>query len=180
MSGLVRRWAQAAFDVASAQGAVDAVGQDLAQIAEVLNDADLRALVQRPELSTSLRDRLTLGLSRDRHPLTGNLLRALAARRRLALLTELPKAFEALVLASRGEVRGVVETSHPLDEAAMATLGRAAEQLSGQKVVLDVRQNPALIGGVRLRVGNTLWDGSVSARLERLRQQLLEAPLAGS
>ena len=75
------------------------------------------------------------------------------------------------------EVDGILETPRPLSDAEVASLATLASSLSGLKVTLAVKDNPDLIGGVRLRVGNTLYDGSVQAALQQLEKQLLAVPI---
>ena len=180
MTSLARRYARALFEVAEERKATEAVAADLAHFDAVLADADLRAAVLRPELPASLVGRLVAKLGEGRHELVRNLLLALAGRRRLGLLVELRAAFDALALASRGEVEGVVESARPLAAAEVDALAAEASRLSGRKVHLRVREVPELIGGVRLRVGNTLWDGSVASQLEGLRQRLRDVPIASA
>ncbi|MCC6785698.1 MAG: ATP synthase F1 subunit delta [Planctomycetes bacterium] len=178
MSTLSRRWARALFEVAASQSAVDAVAADLAGIDGVLADPELREFIARPELQATARQVIQQRLGEGRHALVRNLLGVLAERRRLGLLLELRLAFDELVLSSRGEVRGLVETAHALGEAERERLAATAAKLSGRVVHLAVQVKPELIGGIRLRVGNTLWDGSVAQALDELRERLLEAPLA--
>src|SRR5262249_3043314 len=99
-------------------------------------------------------------------------------RRRTEVLPDLPEAFEALRREARGELHGVVETALPLQPDQLQSIEQAAGRAFGKTVKLVVRQTPALLGGLRIRIGNTLWDGSVKAQLQELERQLMEAPLA--
>lgn len=180
MTAIARRWARALFEVSEARQVIDAVAGELASLDEILADAELRAIVTRAELPGSVVHKIVERLAEGRHELVRNLLVAIGTRRRLPVLVDLRAAFDSLVLASRGEVTGTVESARALGAAELAGLEAAAAKLSGKKVHLTVRENPGLIGGVRLRVGNTLWDGSVVAALEGLRERLLEVPIAAS
>ena len=82
-----------------------------------------------------------------------------------------------MMRAARGEVEGEVETPKPLDQDQLADLEKAASQTFGKRVSLSMRINPDLIGGVRVRVGNTLYDGSIETALEELERRLMEAPV---
>ena len=78
---------------------------------------------------------------------------------------------------ARGKVVGVVETAKLIDEAGIKVLEAHAAKLTGKNVTLEVEFNSDLIGGVRLRLGNTLYDGSVATILEDLERSLMEAPI---
>ncbi|MBI5852286.1 MAG: ATP synthase F1 subunit delta [Planctomycetes bacterium] len=178
MSSLARRWAKALFEVAHARGALETVGTDLVGIDDVLADPTIRAVVARPELSPSVRRTIVKQLGEGRHEFVRNLLEALGARRRLAVLLDLRAAFDALVLESRNEVVAVVESAHEIAGSMRGQLVAMAHRLSGRVAHLQFEVKPELVGGIRLRVGNTLWDGSVAAALGELRLRLLAAPLA--
>ncbi|MBL8756526.1 MAG: F0F1 ATP synthase subunit delta, partial [Planctomycetes bacterium] len=96
-------------------------------------------------------------------------------RRRLDVLFDLGPAFRALAMAARGEVDGVAESAHPLEAADLAALTELAGRLSGKKVRLTVAIRPELLGGVRLCVGNVLYDGSLRAALDQLEHKLQQA-----
>lgn len=178
MSSLARRWAMALFEVAHARGALETVAQDLAGIDAVVADPGIRAVVARPELPPSVRKTIVARLGEGRHEFVRNLLEALGARRRLAVLLDLRAAFDALVLESKNEVIAVVESAHAIADPMRGQLVAMAHRLSGRVAHLQFKLKPELVGGIRLRVGNTLWDGSVAAALDELRLRLLEVPLA--
>ena len=85
--------------------------------------------------------------------------------------------FIKLVHDSRGEVEGTVETAKPIDDDELRKIEAAASVTFGKKVSLRVEVDPELIGGIRLRVGNTLFDGSVATALDDLERKLMEAPV---
>lgn len=178
MSPLARRYARALFEVAQEKGVVDAIAADIASIDGALADEGLRALVAREDLSGRAVAQLLGKLGEGRHALVGNLLTALESRRRHPVLLELRAAFDHFVREARGELVGVAESARPLDGESEQALAQLAGRLSGRKVDLRFEHEPELIGGVRLRLGNTLYDGSIATRLEELHQRLLDAPLA--
>ena len=111
------------------------------------------------------------------HELVLNLVDTVHRRRREVVLFEIYADYRALVMEDRGELEGVLETAHPLPELEFRDLQKLACDLTGKMVSLTVQENPELIGGVRLRVGNTLFDGSVAAALEDLEKQLMRAQI---
>jgi len=178
MSQLARRYARALFEVAQDKGAIDAVASDLAAIDGVLADPTVRGAVARSDLPGRAVNVLLGRLAEGRSPLTQNLLRAMGSRRRHPALLELRAAFDLLARESRGELAGIAETARPLGDEQRRALMDLAGRLSGRTVELQFQDNPELIGGVRLRLGNTLYDGSVASALEELHKKLLSAPLA--
>lgn len=177
MTLLAKRYATALLLAAKAQGAVDAVLHDLEALHPGLQDRTVRALWLSPEVSLQQHTALAQKLAAGRSPLVGNLLHLLLRRRRPEVLFDLAPAFRALVLQERGEVEGVVETPRLLAAEELQALAVLAQKLCGKKCSLTVRMRPELIGGVRLIVGNVLYDGSVQSALQQLEQQLLTAPV---
>ncbi|MBK8976888.1 MAG: ATP synthase F1 subunit delta [Planctomycetes bacterium] len=179
MSSLAKRYAAALLDVATTRNAVDAVAADLEAIhSAVTGDPAVFARLTGPETSQVLRQRLLDRLVEGRHELLRNLVAALARRQRFALLGGLWPVFLELLRAARGETVGVVETARPLDEGRTAALSALAARLAGRQVHLTFRQAPEILGGLRMQIGNTLYDGSVAFALERLRRRLSTVPLA--
>lgn len=177
MSLLARRYANALLLAAKAAGAVDQVGSDLKSLHGALLDRRVRALLQSPDLTSAERGRVLGRLGTGRHQLVQNTIGLLQRRRRLEVLFDLEPEYRALVMRERGEVEGVVESPRPLGEAELQKLQALAERLSGRRIALQVSIRPELIGGVRLRLGNVLYDGSVKTSLEQLEQSLLQAPI---
>lgn len=177
MTLLGKRYATALHLLAAKQGAVETVDADLRVLHGALAPAAARALLTSPDVRAVEREQVLGKLGQGRHPLVQKLLGVLQHRRRLEVLFDLYPAFHALVLADRGEVEGVAETPHALGEAELAALQALAGRLSGKKVSLAVAIRPELLGGVRLRVGNVLYDGSMAAQLSQLEQKLLQAAI---
>lgn len=177
MSILTKRYATATLEVARSQGVVDEVQRDLARIHEVLKSPGMRALVVSPETTASRRRQLLAKIVEDAHALTRNLVEVILHRRREAVLPDLGPAYDELLREMRGQVLGVVETAKPMDTVQLAQVEKTASQLTGKQVSLSVKENPDLIGGVRIYVGNTLYDGSLASALEQLERQLMATPL---
>ncbi len=178
MSRLTQRYAAAAFQVALGQDALDLVAQDLGKLATAFADRGLRLMVLSPQTSNLRRRELMEQILTGSHACSKNLVGVILDRRRQAILPELSQAYQSLLREHRGEAIGVLETAKPLDASTQATLSATASDLVGKKVTLKVIDNPDLIGGVRIRVGNTLFDGSVATVLQELEQALMSAPLS--
>ena len=177
MSLLANRYAQALHDAARRQDAVDAVGKDLLALQAALAEPETGAVVLGADTPATARRAAMDRLGAGRHVLTQGLLRVVDARRRQEVLPELAEAYAALVRLARGEIEGVAECAHPLASEQLAQLEKLASAMTRMRVKLTVKQVDELIGGVRLRLGNTLFDGSVATALAELETQLMAAPL---
>jgi F-type H+-transporting ATPase subunit delta len=175
MTLLTRRYATALFLAAKAQNAVTQVEAELGAMHAGLQEDALQALLLSPDVPGPERARVLQKLGAGRSPLLQNLLQVLLRRRRLEVLFLLQPAFRALCMQARGEIEGLVETPRPLAPDDLARLVQLSQQLSGKKCSLAVAVRPELIGGVRLLLGNVLYDGSVKSGLEQLEQRLLQA-----
>lgn len=175
MTLLAKRYAVALHLAAKAAGSVGAVGNDLEGLHLAIQDPTVQKMWSSPEISAQERTRIAQKLAAGKSPLVANLLQVLLRRRRQEVLADLQPAYRALVMAERGEVEGVVESPLPLGAADVAQLQQLAHRLSGKQCQLSVKVRPELIGGVRLIVGNVLFDGSLKSALEQLEQKLLQA-----
>jgi len=177
MTLLAKRYASALFALATEQDAVDAVGRDLAVLHDVFAEHAARAVLTSPDVTAAERSALLGKLGSGRHPLIANLIGVLQQRRRLDVLFDVHPAFRALQMGAAGEVDGVVESAMALDDAELQALQALAGRLTGKKVQLSVAVRPELIGGVRLRLGNVLYDGSLRNSLDQLEQKLSQATI---
>jgi len=177
MTLLGKRYADALHSLAQEQNAVDAIAGDLAAIHSALTAPGARGLLGSPDVKPEERSRVLGALTKGRHQLVSNLVGVLQHRHRLDVLFDLYPEYRALVMAQRGEVEGVAESAHALTDADVQSLASLAGQLSGKKVHLTVALRPELLGGVRLRVGNVLYDGSLRQALDQLEQRLQQAAI---
>ena len=178
MSRTGDRYAQALFGAARDAGTVDAVETELKALGEVVGDDDVRRVLTEPDVPTDVVRKCLDKLGEGRQPLIRNLFGVLLERRRVAALPDVIEAFASLAREARGELVGVVESSHELDCVGHGEARRIAKELAGGKSVeLTFEVNPELLGGVRLRIGNTLYDGSLKTQLEDMQDRLLSAPL---
>jgi F-type H+-transporting ATPase subunit delta len=106
-------------------------------------------------------------------PLMLNFLKVLSAHGRLNALRAIHRAAHKLHDQMRGRVRVYVQTATPLEESQAQRLSTMLRGMLGSEPVLERVTNPDLIGGVVLRVGDTVYDGSVSAQLEQVRTQMI-------
>ena len=107
-------------------------------------------------------------------PLVVNFLRTIAKHGRLQNLRAVFQAFRELNDAHSGQVRVEVRTPTKLDDAVGQRLAEGLQKWLGRKPILELKVDSALIGGVMLRVGDTVYDGSVATQLENIRTQMID------
>jgi len=176
MSALGRRYAKALLELAREQGELDPVLRDVGSLAAAWKASrDLREIVRnpvvpRPALKAAVDAVMDkLGCS----TLVRNTVDLLADKGRLAHLEEVLHALEELAEAEKGRVRVEVISARPLNDAYYARLIEKLKRVTDREVVLVKKQDPSLIGGVVTRIGDQVFDGSLSNRLNELRETLL-------
>lgn len=176
MSAVGRRYAKALLDLAREQGQLDNVLRDVGSLSEAWKaSAELRDIVRnpaipRPALKSAVDAVMEkLGLSK----LVRNTVNLLADKGRLPQLEDVLGALEELAEAETGRVRVEVTSAKPLSDAYYSRLTEKLQRVTDRQVVLVKKQDPSLIGGVVTRVGDQVFDGSLSNRLSELRETLL-------
>ena len=173
--GLSGRYATALFDLAVADKVLDAVSASLASLKTALDtSADLKMLTTSPMVSRQAAGAgiaaVANGLGLDK--LTGNFLGVLAANRRLASLPAIIRDFNALAAARRGEITARVTAAHALSDDQQKALSAKLKAGLGRDVALDITIDPAILGGLVVRVGSRMIDSSLKTRLDSLGQAL--------
>lgn len=174
-TGLAQRYATAVFELAKDGQKLDRVGQDLAGLVALMNEsADLERLVASPVISRADQAKAILAIA-DRaglDQLTSRFLGLLAEHRRLFALPGIAKAYGTMLAAHKGEVAAEVISAVPLGEAELETLKTSIAGFVGQAVTVETRVDPALLGGVVVRVGSRMLDASLRTKLQQLEQTL--------
>lgn len=168
-----RRYAEAAFELATRDDALDGWAEGLALAARFAADDAVVHVVDNPSIPSA--DRLatvTRLLDGRVSPGVVNLARLLAQRGRFQTLPAIAAEYRRLLNRRRGIVEAVVTSAQPLTAEETAALRARVEALTGSGVELRAEVDTELIGGLTVRVGDQLLDASVRGRLERLRSQL--------
>ncbi len=171
---VARRYAQALAEEAERQDRVEAVDADAALIRESLEASpELENFFESPILSAEQKKEVVRALFEERlSTLTYRFLQLLVEKERETLLREVLEAYRALRDRQRGIVEVQARTAGPLDDAGRTRLAEGAGRRTGHEVRLRTQQDPALIGGVVLRIGDTVYDGSVRNQLAALRERM--------
>lgn len=170
---IARPYAEAAFEVAKAHNAIDAWSDALNGLALIVADPQIEAQFGNPSVPRDeLRD-LIFGVAGDGLPVeVQNLVRLLADNQRLPVLPDLARLFEARKTAEEGQRHVRVTSAFALDADDQAALTATLKRHFGAEVDLTVEDDPALIGGVIIRAGDMVIDGSIRGRLEQLANEL--------
>lgn len=168
---LARPYAQAVFAQAQAES-VDQWSQALVRLSQGLEDAGVREAVAAPQITNEQLVELFVGLAGDDSTTVRNFLRLLAEYRRLPLLPQIAAQFAELRAAAEQRIEATVVAAMPVDEAQGNALQAALEKKLNRKVELSFEQDPELIGGVLIRSGDLVIDGSVRGDLTSLATQL--------
>ena len=173
-----RRYAEAAFEVATRDGTVESWRAELDAAAAIAADETVGRMLANPavplETRTGMADSI-FGKVVSRPVL--NLIGLMLRRGRIEQLPRLAAEFRRLDNARQGITIATATSASPLSPDEVRALTQRMEQFTGGRVELDLQVDPSLLGGLVVRVGDRLIDGSVRGRLERLRNQLVSGAL---
>jgi F-type H+-transporting ATPase subunit delta len=177
--GAAIRYARALFDVAQKEGDVQQVGHDVSEFTQfVASNETLARVLSNPAIPVQKKRALVRELTSRAgtlSPIVVKLLALLADRDRLALLPEIVRSYENRLMEHAQVVRAEVVTAIALAPDRLAALQQGLAGATGRQVQLEHRVDPSIVGGAIARVGSTVYDGSVTTQLEKLKQQLTEA-----
>jgi F-type H+-transporting ATPase subunit delta len=174
------RYARALFDVARQERAdLEGLHRQLADFVQLMaSNATLARALTNPAVPVT-KKRAVVDALLTRAPgmatTLGKMIRMLAERDRLGLLPQIALSFEARLMDYRRVVRAEVVTAMELPPDRIAMLKDGLAQATGREVQLATRVDPSILGGAVARLGSTVFDGSVTRQLERLKETLLAA-----
>ena len=179
ISGMAGRYANALFELALDDKAVDAVKRDLDQFdALVAGSADLNRLVRSPVFGVDeqLKALSAILAKAGIKGLAANFLRVITTNRRLFAARDMIRGFRALVARNKGEVTAQVTVAEKLSDKNLDALKSALKSVTGGKEIdLDVKVEPAIIGGLIVKVGSRMVDSSLRTKLNSIKLAMKEA-----
>ena len=178
LSNVGARYAQALFDLANDQSDVGAVEADLKSLKNALVESrDLRTLLGSPTFSSEDKAKGLAGIAAKANfnATTRKFLGLLAANGRAAALSEVITAFAKLSADARGAVSAEVVTALPLSAAQAKGVQAALRQALGKDPEITTRVDPAILGGIKVKVGSRLFDASLRSKLDSLKFALKRA-----
>jgi F-type H+-transporting ATPase subunit delta len=173
-----RRYAEAAFEVATRDDALEAWRSELDTAASIVADERVGRMLANPAVPLEQRIEMAkdiFGKSVSQPVL--NLIGLMLRRGRIHELPKLAAEFRRLDNARQGITEATAISAAALTQDETRALTERLEQLTGGRVELDLQVDPSLLGGLVVRVGDRMIDGSVRGRLERLRNQLVSGTL---
>ncbi len=176
-SSIAKRYARAFFDIAAEERKYEVLYEELGRFASLVEKNEgLREFLANPIFDQvekrAVVDEIIgkVGIS----PLTANFLRLMTDKRRIGVLSEVRDCYRELMDRALSKARVRVRTAYPLSDELSGRLCERLEQMTGKKVEMTVEEDTALLGGIVVQVGDTLYDGSVRTQLNNIRNLLGE------
>ncbi len=171
-SQVAERYATALFELCDEQRALDAVASDLVSLKAAMADsAELRAVLRSPVLGRDVQARAIDAVlaAGNAHPLVRNMVQVAARNGRLFALASVIDEFLAELARRRGEMTAKVVSATALSGPQQAALEDALKGVVGAKVAIDLSVDPALIGGMVVKIGSRMIDSSLRTKLNKLQ-----------
>ena len=178
VSGVSGRYATALFELARDEKSVDAVKADLDRFAAMLAESDdLKRLVRSPVFTAEVQARaLDAVLAKaEIGGIAAKFLKVLTANRRLFAVSDVIRAFRALVAKFKGEATADVTVAEPLSDKNLDALKSALKSVTGKDVALNVNVDPSIIGGLVVKLGSRMVDSSLRTKLNSIKHAMKEA-----
>lgn len=173
------RYARALFDVTVKEGDLQQVSRDIDGFARlVASNEALARVLSNPAIPVQKKRAVVRDLiarAGTLSPIVSKLLVLLADRDRLVLLPEIVRGYENRLMEHAQVVRAELVTAIALPSERLQALQEGLARATGRRVQMDSRVDPSILGGAVARVGSTVYDGSVTTQLAKLKQQLMEA-----
>jgi F-type H+-transporting ATPase subunit delta len=175
---MAARYATALFDLASEANAIEPVKADLDRFDALLAEsADLTRLVRSPVFSVEEQLQALVAVL-DRAGISGlaaNFVKLAASNRRLFAVRDMIKAYRELVARHKGEATAEVTVAEPLKDQHVEALRAALKAVTGKDVDLDVKVDPAILGGLVVKLGSRMVDSSLRTKLNAMKHAMKEA-----
>ena len=176
MQEAARVYAEALFDVAKEKGKLDAIGGELAQLAEAVDSSrELRTFLFSPYFSSAEKvDGLRKAIDGADSEFV-NFLELLIEKHRMPEIFRIRRQFEQMWKRENRRLDVTVTSAIELDPAVVAKIGEEIERQTDHKVDLSSNVDGEILGGIVLQVGNMVLDASIRNRLEKLRKSVAQA-----
>lgn len=177
VSGMAGRYALALFELASESNSTDAVEKALDAFQALIDESeDLRRLVRSPVFSAEdqLKAVSALTAKADIGGIAANLLKVVASNRRLFAVSSIIRDFKILVARSRGEISAQVTVAEAMSAAQESALVAALKEALGKEPKIAVKVDPAILGGLIVKVGSKMVDSSLKTKLNSIKTAMKE------
>lgn len=170
-----KRYAKAVFSLGVDSGEFERIGQEIGAVVSAIDtDESLRGILLNPQHDAEAKRAVVVGISEKKgfSPTTKNFLLLLVDRGRLPLLPEMHRSYQKLSDEKAGRMNATVVTASQLTEPLITEIASSLEKKTGKKVSLSSEIDPALIGGVVIKIGDIIYDGSIKTQLNKLRDNI--------
>ncbi len=176
-SNIAKRYAKAFFGIAGEERKYEPYYKELRQFSSLLEmNKNLREFLDNPIFDQADKKAVVTSLlaRTDISPVTANFLKLLVDKRRINVLPEIEDCYRELMDAVLKNVRVQVKTAFPLSPQMVQSLQSGLESMTGKHVEMAVMDDPSLVGGIVVRVGDTIYDDSIRTQLNKIRNLLGE------
>ncbi len=169
LATIARPYAEAVFRLAKEGNALAAWSEKLAFIAAIYQDPQMQAAIGNPRVTTNDVERLLLAICGERiDGAARNLIQLLVRNRRLPVLQQIREQFEKLKLEDEGKLDAKISSAYPLDDVQRNHVVNLLSSRFKREINATVTVDPELIGGIKVEVGDKVWDASVRGRLQTM------------
>lgn len=171
-SGIAERYATALYDLGAGAKTLDSTARDLRDLqAMIVDSADLQSLIRSPLMTREDQRKAMDGVlgKAEAGDLTRRFIAVVADNRRLFALPAIIERFLRLLAERRGEVTAEVTTANTLSGKQQAALAATLRKELGAKVAIELKVEPAILGGLIVRVGSRMFDSSLQTKLQRMQ-----------
>lgn len=174
---VARVYAEALLEIARERGQIDAIGTELQEFAELVSlDAEIRNCLETPVLEPAMQKQvLSRALEGQVQPVLVDFLCLLIDRGRIGVLGEVAGAYRELADQAAGRQRVQAVSAEPLDAPMQERLLNVLHRRLQRECVLETSVQPDLLGGLTLSIGDTIYDGSLRNRLQRVRHAMMRS-----
>ncbi|XP_005323578.2 ATP synthase peripheral stalk subunit OSCP, mitochondrial [Ictidomys tridecemlineatus] len=177
--GVEGRYATALYSAASKQNKLEQVEKELLRVAQILKEPKTAASILNPHIKRSIKMKSLNDITAKERfsPITSNLINLLAENGRLGSARGIISAFSTIMSVHRGEVPCTVTTASPLPEAVLSELKTVLKSFlsQGQVLKLEVKTDPAIMGGMIVRIGEKYVDMSAKTKIQKLTRAMRES-----
>lgn len=175
MSQVAKRYAEALFQLAQSQNTLAEVSADLKELTKAFETTpELISLLQAPKISSDMKKAMVSNILSGAQPAVVNTLHLLIDKKRINELSVVAKEFQVLAAAAQGAAEATVFSTRALTDEERAEISAAFAKLVGmEKLEITNVIEPSLLGGVRVQIGNYIYDSTVASKLESLKRTLV-------
>lgn len=169
---VAKRYAQALFEVGKEKGLLDQLLEDLVELSQVVAHPTLAQVLDNPKIPFSAKRDLVKRFLGDRTPYLLSFLDLIISKNRMSSVEQIRETYQRLLHADRGIEVAQVTTAVALARDEEERLAQRLAAITGKQVILELKVDPSILGGLVARIGDRVIDGSVMNKLKALRAEL--------